>query len=138
MNYELAIKCVNGELDPKSYSVVNTVEELIDLIDTIWDGFLIRKDAPCGSGFGFTLTEKGPGYGYRFHSDRFLSTEDKKLGKENPDYHSVYYKTAAEGVAHFKINGKPLIEAVKGRRFFANDVPCPEMSHHRFPDKDFE
>ena len=55
-----------------------------------------------------------------FSTDEFLDDDETN---ENPDFHEKRYKTAEEGVSDFKINGKPLLEAVRGVRFFEYDMP---------------
>lgn len=116
MQYEFIQKYNNGEMPEDHYSVANSEAELVALIERMEDGSTIAKDAPKGDGFHFGRTEKGR---FFFETDEFL---DENEEKENPAYHSATYDTAKDGVEDFKINGKNLIDAVKGCRFYAWDA----------------
>ena len=117
MNYELLQKCFNGEMPDSYYSVANSKAELIALIEQLEDAVTITKDTPIGERFHFGKTVEGR---FFFETDEFLDEDGEK---ENPNYHSARYDSAKEGVENFKLNGKDLVDAVKGCRFLANDCP---------------
>ena len=106
-----------GKWPAEWYSVANTEEELAALIENMQWGFAIAADVSDGCGFEFGRTYDGR---FVFMSDEFLDDDETV---ENPDFHQIAYSTAIEGVEKFKINGKPLIEVMRGVRFFQYDIP---------------
>ena len=106
-----------GKWPAEWYSVANTEKELVALIKNLRWGRPISADVPAGSGFMFGEVASG---GVFFSTDDFLD-DDEMI--ENPDSHENRYKTVEDGVRDFKINGKPLIDVVRGARFFQSDIP---------------
>lgn len=119
MDYETAMKVENGEMPDDWYRIAHDEAELAAIIEE-WQhgGGTIAKDAKAGYGFCFGRTESGKWY---FATDEFID-DDEERG--NPDFHEGRYDTALDGVRDFKVNGKPLIEAVRGCRIaFSGDIP---------------
>ena len=110
MTFELAQMYNNGEMPVDCYSIANSKNELIALIEELGDARTITKDTPVDESFHFGITLKG---GFFFESG----------DEESPGYHSAKFDTAEEGVEKFKIKGNDLFTVVKGRRFFGNDCP---------------
>ena len=106
-----------GKWPAEYYSVANTKEELAALIEEMQWGFAISADVSDGCGFEFGRTSDGR---FVFLSDEFLDDDETV---ENPDFHETIYSSALEGVEKFKINGKSLIDAMRGVRFFQYDIP---------------
>lgn len=117
MDYETSMKLENGEMPDDWYRVASDENELAAIIVDLQDGGTIRKDARLGFGFHFGLTVGGRWY---FATDEFLDDDEKR---ENPDFHESRYASAAEGVRDFKIQGHPLMYAVRGRRIAQSDAP---------------
>ena len=117
MTYETAMMVENGEMPDDYYRVANDERELAAIIVEFQDGFTIRKDARLGFGFHFGITVGGKLY---FATDEFLDDDEER---DNPDFHEGRYDMAIDGVRDFKINGKPLIDVVRGCRIAQSDAP---------------
>lgn len=117
MDYETAMRVENGEMPDDYYRVAHDERELAAIIEEWHDGGTIRKDARRGFGFHFGKTVGGR---YVFMSDEFLDADEER---DNPDFHECRYDTAIEGVRAFEVNGKPLIEVVRGCRIAQSDAP---------------
>ena len=117
MDYETAMRVENGEMPDDYYRVAHDERELAAIIEDWKDGFTIRKDARLGYGFHFGQTVGGR---YVFMSDEFLDADEER---DNPDFHEGRYDMAIDGVRDFKINGKPLIDVVRGCRIAQSDAP---------------
>ena len=117
MDYETAMKVENGEMPDNYYRVANDERELAAIIEEWHDGGTIRKDTPRGYGFYFGQTVSGK---WHFATDDFLDADEEQ---DNPDFHEGRYDTAIEGVCAFEVNGKPLIEVVRGCRLHQCDAP---------------
>ena len=97
------------------FYTVKTAAGLTAFINRTCEGGTYWEDAPPGCGFWFGRTASG----------RFVFFADEHLddaGTPNPDYHMKQYDTAAKGVRDFKINGKPLFDALCGRRLWQSDA----------------
>lgn len=117
MDYETAMKVENGEMPDDWYRVARDERDLAAIIEELADGSVIRKDAKAGHGFHFGQTASGK---WLFSTDEFLDDDE---ARENPDFHEARYEKAIDGVRGFKVNGKPLIETVRGRRIAQSDAP---------------
>ncbi len=124
MDYEMAMKVENGEMPEDYYRIAHDERELAAIIEDWHGGGTIAKDTKAGYGFYFGQTESGKWF---FATEEFLDDDEEQ---DNPDYHEGRYETAIEGVRDFKINGKLLIEAVRGCRIAQNDGDVPII----FPD----
>ena len=123
MDYEMAMMYENGEMSNDCYRIAHDDRGLAAIIEELRDGHTILKDARRGCGFCFGQTAGGRWY---FATDEFLDADEER---ENPDFHEGRYDAAIEGVRDFKVNGKPLIEVVRGCRMMRNDAP------DLYPDK---
>ena len=110
----------NGKWPAEYYHTANTEKELAELINSIQWGWLIDVDDKTGQGFSFGIPEVGK---VAFSSGSEFLDEDEEI--ENPDFQVRQFSSALEGVRSFKIKGKPLIEVVRGCRFFQSDMPMP-------------
>ena len=117
MDYETAMRVENGEMPDDYYRVAHDERELVAIIEEWHDGGTILKDARRGYGFYFGKTVGGR---YVFMSDEFLDADEEC---KNPDFHEGRYDTAIDGVRAFEVNGKPLIEVVRGCRIAQSDAP---------------
>lgn len=124
MDYETAMRVENGEMPDDWYRIAHDERELAAIIEEWCGGGTIAKDTKAGYGFHFGQTVGGKWY---FATDEFLDDDEEC---ENPDFHECRYDTAIEGVRAFEVNGKPLIEVVRGCRIAQNDGDVPII----FPD----
>ena len=97
------------------FYTVKTAAGLAAFINRTCEGGTYWEDAPPGCGFWVGRTTSGR---FVFFADEYLDD----AGTPNPDYHVKRYDTAAQGVRDFKINGKPLFDALRGRRLWQSDA----------------
>ncbi len=98
------------------FYTVKTAAGLAAFINRTCEGGTYWEDAPPGCGFWVGRTTSGR---FVFFADEYLDDAGKT---PNPDYHVKRYDTAAQGVRDFKINGKPLFDALRGRRLWQSDA----------------
>lgn len=115
MDPETARKLDCGEMPDDWYSVANTEDELLSIIEELGSGYAIHGDLPFGSSFGFIVD----GDDVVFFSDEFMDADEKT---DNPDFQIRRFHSIADGVGSFRVNGRPVSEIGLGCRIVKYDL----------------